>query len=68
VSVLVCDGAVWHGSGELVMPENITPITLPARSPELNSVDNVWEYLRGNKLANCLYETHEDIVDARCDA
>ena len=67
-AVLVFDGAGWHGSAELVMPENITPITLPAYSPELNPVENVWEYLRKNKLANHLYETYEDIVEACCDA
>jgi DDE superfamily endonuclease len=67
-AVLVFDGAGWHGSGELVMPENITPITLPAYSPELNPVENVWEYLRKNKLANRLYETYEEIVEACCDA
>ena len=50
------------------MPENITPIILPPYSPELNPAENVWEYLRKNKLANRLYETYEDIVEACCDA
>ena len=50
------------------MPENITPIILPPYSPELNSAENLWEYLRKNKLANRLYETYDDIVDACCDA
>ena len=36
--------------------------------PELNAADNVWEYLRKNKLANRLYETYEDSVEACCDA
>jgi transposase len=67
-AALVFDGAGWHGSGGLIIPENITPITLPAYSPELNPVENVWEYLRKNKLANRLYQTYEDIVDACCDA
>jgi hypothetical protein len=35
---------------------------------ELNPAENVWEYLRKNKLANRLYETYEDIVEACCDA
>jgi len=38
------------------------------RPPELNPAENVWEYLRKNKLANRLYETYEDIVEACCDA
>ena len=67
-AVLVLDGAGWHGSGELVTPENITLLTLPPYSPELNPVETVWEYLRNNKLANRIYETYEDIVEACCGA
>ena len=63
-AVLVLDGAGWHGSGELVTPENITLLTLPPYSPELNPVETVWQYLRNNKLANRIYETYEDIVEA----
>lgn len=67
-AVLILDGAGWHDSQDLVMPENITPIILPPYSPELNPVENIWEYLRKNKLANRIYDTYEDIVDACCDA
>jgi hypothetical protein len=67
-AALILDGAGWHGSGELIMPKNITLITLPPYSPELNPVENIWEYLRKNKLANRIYETYEDIVEACCDA
>jgi len=67
-AALVFDGAGWHDSADLVMPENITQIILPPYSPELNPAENVWEYLRKNKLANRLYETYEDIVGACCDA
>ena len=67
-AALILDGAGWHNSAGLVMPENITPIILPPYSPELNPAGNVWEYLRKNKLANRLYQTYEDIVAACCDA
>jgi hypothetical protein len=67
-AALVLDGAGWHDSADLVVPENITPMVLPPYSPELNPVENIWEYLRKNKLANRLYDTYEDIVDACCDA
>ena len=53
---------------DLVMPENITPIFLTPYSPELNPIENVWEYLRKNKPANRLYETYEDIVEACLEA
>ncbi len=67
-AVVVLDGAGWHGGNDLIVPDNITLIELPPYSPELNPVENIWEYLRKNKLANRLYETYEEIVDACCDA
>ena len=49
--VLVCDGAGWHRTGgRLVVPDNITLLPLPGYSPELNPIENVWAYLRGNYL------------------
>lgn len=43
-------------------------ICLPPYSPELNAAENIWEYLRKNKLANSVFETYDDIVDPCCDA
>jgi transposase len=67
-AALVLDGAGWHGGDDLAVPENITLLVLPPYSPELNPVENIWEYLRQNKLANRLYDTYEDIVEACCEA
>ena len=52
----------------LVVPKNITLIFLPSRSPELNPVENIWQYLRENWLSNRVFETYDDIIDAACDA
>jgi transposase len=46
----------WHTTGKLAMPDNITPIFLPSRAPELNPVENVWQYLRQNWLSNTVFE------------
>ena len=67
-AVLVLDGAGWHTAAAIEAPQNITLVILPPYSPELNPVENVWEYLRKNKLANRLYETYQAIVDAGCAA
>jgi transposase len=67
-AVLVLDGAGWHGSQELIVPDNITLLPLPPYSPELNPAENIWEYLRKNKLSNRLYQTYEEIVEACCEA
>jgi transposase len=50
-AVLTLDGAGWHQLGDrLVVPENIGLLHLPPYSPELNPVENVWEFLRHNDL------------------
>ena len=37
-------------------------------SPELNPVENVWAFLRGNKLSNRVFASYDAIVDACCTA
>jgi hypothetical protein len=67
--VLICDGAGWHQSGErLTVPNNITLLRLPPYAPELNPIENVWEYLRGNYLGHLVWDTYEQIVEACCKA
>ena len=42
---------------------------LPAfAAPELNPVENVWQYLRQNWISNTVFENYDAIVDAACDA
>lgn len=68
-AVLILDGAGWHRpGGTLRVPANISLLPLPPYSPELNPVENVWEYLRGNQLSNRVYETYDAIVEACCSA
>jgi len=68
-AVLVCDGAGWHQTGgRLRVPGNITLLHLPPYSPELNPVENVWEYLRANKLSNSVFDSYDTIVDRCCAA
>jgi hypothetical protein len=33
-----------------------------------NPIENVWEYLRGNKLAITIFDDYDDIVDKACEA
>ncbi|CAL8978464.1 hypothetical protein RHODGE_RHODGE_04543 [Rhodoplanes serenus] len=68
-AVVVLDGAGWHKTGgRLRVPDNISLLKLPPYSPELNPVENVWQFLRGNWLSNRVFDTYDDIVDACCDA
>jgi hypothetical protein len=66
-AVLVLDGAGWHQSGgRLAVPQNISLMPLPPYAPELNPVENIWEYLRGNLLSHRVWETYSDIFEACC--
>ena len=67
-AVLLLDRAGWHTTDKLNIPKNMTLIFLPSRSPELNPVENIWQYLRANWLSNRVFETYDDIIDAACDA
>ena len=67
-AALIFDRAGWHTTRELKIPANITPIWLPSRSPELNPVENIWQYLRQNWLSNSVFENYDDIIDAACSA
>lgn len=67
-AVLLLDRAGWHTTDKLRIPKNMTLILLPSRAPELNPVENIWQYLRANWLSNRVFETFDDIIDAACDA
>src|SRR3954462_4226066 len=42
-AVVLLDQAGWHQSKRLVVPANITLMPLPAKAPELNPVENIWQ-------------------------
>jgi hypothetical protein len=69
IAVLIWDDAGWHQSGSrLKLPDNIVPLPLPPYAPELNPMENVWEYLRGNKLSAGLWDDYDAILKACRDA
>jgi transposase len=62
------DGAGWHSSPRLTVPDNIVLLPLPPYAPELNPVENVWEFLRGNLLSHRVWASYDDILEACRDA
>ena len=67
-AVLLVDQAGWHLSAGLFIPANITIIPLPPKCPELNPVENIWQYMRDNWLSNRVFKSYDDIVDHCCYA
>ena len=66
--MLILDQAGWHLSAGLVIPANITLLPLPAKCPELNPVENVWQFMRDNWLSNRIFKSYDDILDHHCCA
>ena len=67
-AALIMDNAGYHLAAELNFPENITPLPLPPYAPELNSMENVWEYRRGNKLSLTVFDDCDAILEKTCQA
>jgi hypothetical protein len=67
-AALLLDQAGWHMTPQLVMPANISIIPLPAKCPELNPQENVWEFMRDNWLSNRIFTCYDNLVDHCCDA
>ena len=65
---MLVDQAGWHLTDALIVPDNISIIPLPAKCPELNSVENIWQFMRDNWLSNRVFESYDEIVDHCCDA
>ena len=57
--MLVLDGAGWHMAKALAVPENVTLLTLPPYSPELNPVERVRAFLRSHYLSNRAYRDYD---------
>ena len=51
-AIVIVDQAGWHLSNDLKAPDNITVLPLPPKSPELNPVENIWQFMRDNWLSN----------------
>jgi transposase len=67
-AIVILDQAGWHGAKDLQVPGNITLLPLPPRSPELNPVENIWQFMRDNWLSNRVFKSYEDILDHCCFA
>jgi transposase len=63
-SVMIMDGSGWHTENVVDEFDNVSLIKLPAYSPELNPIEQVWQWLRHNELANKCFEDYDDIVES----
>ena len=67
-AVVIWDGAGFHTSHGLQVPENVTLLQLPAYSPELNPIENLWHYLKSHFWSNRAYADYDALEVAAIDA
>ena len=58
---MACDRRTHHTRENSIIP-------LPAKCPELNPVENIWQFMRDNWLSNYIFKSYNEIVDYCCDA
>jgi transposase len=67
-AIMLWDGAGFHTSKQLRVPENVTPIQLPAYSPELNPIENLWHFLKSHYWSNRAHDDYEALETAAIEA
>ena len=65
--LLVCDGAAWHKSKGLIVPENIKLLHIPPYTPEMNPIEQIWKQIRAMGFRNEVFGTLERVIDRLCE-
>jgi putative transposase len=65
--VMPCDGAGWHKSDGLVVPDNIRLFHIPPYTPEMNPIEQVWKEIRQRGFRNEVFDSLNSVVDRLCD-
>src|SRR5205085_11314840 len=63
-ALIILDQAGWHATGKLKLRDNLTLVLLLPACPELNSAENIWQYLRQTYLSNRVFDSYTAILDA----
>jgi transposase len=67
-AVVVMDQASWHTTENIYDLPNVAALFLPASSPELNPMEQVWKWIKDHFLSNRVFDGYEDIEKSCCDA
>jgi transposase len=62
---------IWDGAGasqQLSAPDNVSLITWPPYSPELNPIENLWHSLQSHFGSNRAYDDDDALDQAAVDA
>lgn len=59
--VMMVDGASSHRAKDLIIPENLTLLPLPAYSPELNPQEHIWDEVREKEFPNRVFDSLDGV-------
>ena len=65
--LLCCDGAAWHKSKMLQVPDNIVLFHIPAYTPEMNPIEQIWKEIRKRGFKNESFASLAKVIDRLCD-
>jgi putative transposase len=65
--LLILDGASYHTTKELIVPENIRLINTPPATPEMNPIEQIWKEIRKRGFHNENFTSIDDVIDCLCD-
>jgi transposase len=66
--VMQVDGAGWHRSHTVQVPENTRLLFQPPYSPELNPVEHIWDDIREKYVNNCQFSSLDALQERLCTA
>lgn len=67
-AILIMDQAGWHIKAKgLAVPKNLTILSLPPYSPELNPVERLWKWLKARYLKNRFISKDDDLTEIGCE-
>lgn len=64
--IMQVDGAGWHRSNSLKIPDNIYLLIQPPYSPEVNPTEHIWEELREKYLHNRIFNSIDETIERVC--
>lgn len=66
IVLLCCDGAAWHKSKMLDIPDNIVLFYIPPYTPEMNPIEQIWKEIRKLGFKNEVFASLDKVVDRLC--
>ena len=60
--LLCCDGAAWHKSAKLDIPDNICMFFIPPYTPEMNPIEQIWKEIRLRGFRNQVFPSLNKVV------